>query len=242
MYASSKRHPGGSPTQSNTKRTVCVCFSFSVITWANVSQDFGVHSIHTHTATGRAGASDGVMLVSFACVQHAQGSSATAVTSNRVVDHPQRVPLPVHPHRTRTPAFVPHTLSRGAPRWPTGTCGRVHGYYRFHTRTHRLPTTLTRTTQHTARAARQREGEEGTRDAMPQTGATIGSILIGSGRTRGAPPRVEVCDVSIIMLSLSPHTRAVKGAKRSDQVHPPGNGSAINLVSIHIRCNVIRPS
>jgi hypothetical protein len=35
-----------------------------------------------------------------------------------------------------------------------------------------------------------------------QTGATIGSILIGSGRTRGAPPRFEVCDVSIIMMSV----------------------------------------
>lgn len=39
-----------------------------------------------------------------------------------------------------------------------------------------------------------------TRVRARQTGATIGSILIGSGRTRGAPPRFEVCDVSIIMV------------------------------------------
>jgi hypothetical protein len=48
-----------------------------------------------------------------------------------------------------------------------------------------------------------------------QTGATIGSILIGSGRTRGAPPCFEVCDVSIIMMSVDSASQRATAIRRA---------------------------
>lgn len=78
-----------------------------------------------------------------------------------------------------------------------------------------------------------------------QTGATIGSILIGSGRTRGAPPRFEVCDVSIIMMSVDSalgETEGERGREGGSDRCVSRKGTQVNLVSIHVRCFVIRPS
>ncbi len=75
-----------------------------------------------------------------------------------------------------------------------------------------------------------------------QTGATIGSILIGSGRTRGAPPRFEVCDVSIIMMSVDSALGRGRAREGGSDRCVSRKGTQVNLVSIHVRCFVIRPS
>jgi len=119
-------------------------------------------------------------------------------------------------------------LSCGAPRWLAGMDCRVHGYYRFFTAFHfssacaplhssggwgypRPPPTQGTTPAAEAAGVRVLLGVR-----ARQTGATIGSILIGSGRTRGAPPRFEVCDVSIIIMSVDSASQTTTAVEKGD--------------------------